>query len=100
MHEARTDRLASLDQEPPRHALYSLEDFAMKILFFHAPYMYFDRLERLWADGAVSLNGWQKLITSLLVEWSDSNLLVSCSSPLFLITFLTEGIRQATVTLS
>lgn len=80
MYEARTDRLAILELPRQRPALAPLEDLIIGVLFFCAPYTYVDRLEKLWADRVVSLDGWQKLLTSLLIEWSDSNLLVSCVS--------------------
>lgn len=77
--EARTDRLASLDKEKVRRrrAPPSIEDLIMGLLFFCVPYTYLERLESVWAERSVSLDGWQKFVTSLLVEWSDSNLLVS-----------------------
>jgi len=77
MYEARTDRLASLELPRPRQALAPLEDLITGVLFFCAPYTYVDRLEKVWADRVVSLEGWQKLLTSLLIEWSDSNLLAT-----------------------
>lgn len=84
MNEARTDRLSFLEKDHPRHALSVIEDLITGVFFLCAPYTYVDRLENVWADRTVSLAGWQKLVASLLVEWSDSNLLVSTSVYLFI----------------
>jgi hypothetical protein len=77
MYEACTDRLASFKVSRPQNNLEPLENLITGVLFLCAPFTYVARLEAPWADGVVSLDGWQKLLTSLLVEWSDSNLLVS-----------------------
>lgn len=98
MHEARTDRLASLDQKQARHTLAGIEDLVTIGLFLCAPYTYVERLEKLWAERTVSLDGWQKMIASLLAEWSDSNLLVSPDVRFCLAFLILFG--QAAVTLS
>jgi hypothetical protein len=77
MHEARTDRLASIYNPRVQPRFGTFGTFLSGVFFFCAPFTYVDRLEKLWADKIVSLDGWQKLLSSLLVEWSDSNLLVS-----------------------
>ena len=76
MYEARTDRLASLEEK--RHLKeYGFEDILTTLLLFCAPYTYLARLENAWADRVISLDDWQKLLATLLLEWSDANLLVS-----------------------
>jgi hypothetical protein len=77
MYEARTDRLASIYHSPRQDRFARLGPFVSGVFFFCAPFTYVDRLEKLWANKIVSLDGWQKLLASLLLEWSDSNLLVS-----------------------
>jgi len=77
MNEARTDRLASVHKQPVQSRFGTFGTFLSGVFFFCAPFTYVDRLEKLWADKIVSLDGWQKLLSSLLVEWSDSNLLAT-----------------------
>ena len=77
MYCARTDRLASFSEPRMEQKLTLLGDIISGALFFAAHHTYVDRLEKVWADRIISLDDWQKLLTSLLVEWSDSNLLVS-----------------------
>lgn len=79
MKEACTDRLASLEKDRARNAPSSIESFMTAFFLFYAPYTYLDRLEKVWAERSVPAEGWQKLVASLLAEWSDSNLLVSAS---------------------
>ena len=77
MREARTDRLASFHEPRVERKLDMLGHIVSGMLFFCAPNTYVDRLEKVWADNIVSIYDWQSLLTSLLSEWSDSNLLVS-----------------------
>lgn len=98
MYEARTDRLASLNDTRKKKE-YGFGDLVAAIVCFCAPYTYLERLENAWADRVISLHDWQKLLDTLLKEWSDANLLVS-----FTITCHHAvnqcSIIQATVTLS
>ena len=76
LYEARTDRHGSLDLVSDHPG-----GLVPGILSFCTPYAYntyVERLEKVWVDRIVSVEGWQKLLTFLLQEWSDSNLLVSC----------------------
>jgi len=53
-------------------------------LFFNAHRTYRDRLEGTRPKGHVYLPDFRELMSSLLVEWSDSNLLAPYSSRTFL----------------
>jgi hypothetical protein len=77
MYGARTDRLAFFSEPRVEGKLTLLVDIISGALFFSAHHTYVDRLEKVWADRIISLDDWQKLLNSLLLEWSDSNLLVS-----------------------
>jgi len=78
MYQARTDRLISFSGSRTQQWNPSvLGQFMAAALFFCAHDTYVDRLEKVWADGIVSLYGWQNLLSSLLSEWSDSNLLAT-----------------------
>jgi hypothetical protein len=72
MHDALTDRLAAVSRSQ-----IGMIDIVAGSLSFWAHHTYVDRLENVWAGGVVSVGGWRSLITSLIIEWSDSNLLVS-----------------------
>jgi hypothetical protein len=72
MHDALTDRLAAVSRSQ-----IGMIDIVAGSLSFWAHHTYVDRLENVWAGGVVSVGGWGSLITSLIIEWSDSNLLVS-----------------------
>jgi hypothetical protein len=72
MHDALTDRLATV-----MRSQIGLFDIVAGGLSFWAHHTYVDRLENVWAGGVVSVGGWGSLVTSLVIEWSDSNLLVS-----------------------
>jgi hypothetical protein len=74
MREAVNDRLNVLKEHPKRLTPW---DFVFAFLCFFSPYTYAQRLESVWAHHVVSLEGWNALLNSLLIEWSDSNLLVS-----------------------
>jgi len=72
MHDALTDRLAAV-----RRSRIGLIDIVAGSLSFWAHHTYVDRLENVWAGGVVSVGGWRSLITSLIIEWTDSNLLAT-----------------------
>jgi hypothetical protein len=76
MYEARTDRLASLDKARESR-VYGIKDILTTLLFFCAPYTYLARLENAWSDRVVSLEEWQQFWTTVSLDWSDTNLLVS-----------------------
>jgi len=72
MHDAVTDRLATA-----RRSQIGLIDILAGGLSFWAHHAYVSRLENVWAGGVVSVGGWGSLVTSLVIEWSDSNLLAT-----------------------
>ncbi|TFK37859.1 hypothetical protein BDQ12DRAFT_684758 [Crucibulum laeve] len=52
-------------------------DYLVGIFSFFAPSTYMQRLHHVRAGGVTSFTRWQALVTSLLAEWSDSNLLAT-----------------------
>jgi len=93
MYDALTDRLAAVGR-----SRIGLFDILAGSFSFWAHHTYVDRLENVWAGGVVSVGGWRSLVTSLVVEWSDSNLLVGFDFVLISVTDIPT--LQATVILS
>jgi hypothetical protein len=77
MPGARIDRLDSFRKGKVNRKINMITDLASGVFLFYAPYSYLERVEKVWADQIISLDGWQTLIASLLSEWTDTNLLVS-----------------------
>lgn len=78
MLDACTDRLEYVQSS--KDVLPGVFGLVAGVLSFWAHPTYVARLDIVWAGGMVSLSGWQELLNSLLIEWSESNLLVSLAS--------------------
>ncbi|KAF9534137.1 hypothetical protein CPB83DRAFT_889149 [Crepidotus variabilis] len=55
----------------------TLLDAILGLLSLSAYWNYLHRIQEVWAEGIVSIFGWQDLVKGLLSEWSDSNLLAT-----------------------
>lgn len=68
---ARTDRFNSIN--PPVPTVFAS---VLGIFTFFGHITYAERFKNAWADEIASTKGWKALLSSLLIDWSDSNLLV------------------------
>ena len=76
MHDAVTNRLLVATARRSQIGLIDTLAGGPSLWAHHA---YVNRLENVWAGEVVSVGGWGLLVASLVIEWSDSNLLVSDS---------------------
>ncbi|CAA7270473.1 unnamed protein product [Cyclocybe aegerita] len=72
MIDALTDRLMNV-----HYTSRTLIDYMVGCLSLFTHLAYVQRLENVWAAGIVSCSGWRSLVSALLIEWSDTNLLAT-----------------------